>query len=269
MDEPHQHPARDQLRLAGDHAGEQGAIGLGPMSVFRARFGIVAVDDVVCEQPQRVGVAACREELEGADADMARRDAGQHGTGQEGLADHRFAGRHRRQRARGRDAQRFHRLADDVFAQHGPKSGTAIAAARERRRPRALELDVATATLRVDDLAQQDGAAVAELRREVAELVAGIGERNRLRARRDAVAGEDRRPGRGRQEAGVEAELGGQPLVQLEQPRRLHRRRIESGVEALGQPRVAVVESKGGFAQHGSLPVRSVVVSISRRSSRS
>ncbi len=43
----------------------------------------------------------------------------------------------------------------------------------------------------VDDLAQQDRAAVAQLRHEVAELVAGVGQRNRLRAFGDPIAGED------------------------------------------------------------------------------
>ncbi len=40
------------------------------------------------------------------------------------------------------DAQRVHRLADDVFAQHRADRGQAIAAARERRRSRTLEVNV-------------------------------------------------------------------------------------------------------------------------------
>jgi hypothetical protein len=59
----------------------------------------------------------------------------------------------------------------------GPQRRAAIAAAREGRRARAFQLDVATDAVAVDDLAQQDGAAIAQLRRETAELVAGIGER--------------------------------------------------------------------------------------------
>ena len=150
----------------------------------------------------------------------------------------------RRERARGRDAERRHRLADDVFAQHRTERRAAVAAARERRRARALELDVAPHARAIDHLAQQDGAAVAELRHEVAELVAGIGERDRLRAGGEAVAGQDLDGLRRRQHVGIEAELAGQRLVDLDQARRRDRRRIEPGIEALRQPRIAVVEAQ-------------------------
>ena len=163
-------------------------------------------DDVVGELPHAVGVAARGEELEGADADVARRHARQHRAGQHGLAHHVLAGDDGGERARGRDAEREHRLADDVFAQHRAERGAAVAPARERRRARALELDVAADAVGVDDFAEQDGAAVAELRHEMAELVAGIGHRDRVGAVGHAFAGEDfgalralqQRPDRGR-----------------------------------------------------------------------
>ena len=53
-----------------------------------------------------------------------------------------------RQRPRGRDAERVHRLADQHLAQHRPDRGLAVAAARERRPARALEGDVATPAVR-------------------------------------------------------------------------------------------------------------------------
>ena len=179
VDEAHQHPSGDELGLARDHAIEQRAIGLG----LAAGVRVVAGDDVVGQQPQRLDVAARGEELEGADADVARRHARQHRAGQRRLAHHRLAGRHGSERPRGGNAERRHRLADDVFAQHRTQRRAPVAAARERRRPRAFELDVATDAVAAHDLAQQDGAAIAELRHEVAELVAGIGKRNRLGAR--------------------------------------------------------------------------------------
>jgi hypothetical protein len=94
-------------------------------------------------------------------------------------------GRDDRERARRRDAERVHRLADQHLAQHRPDRRLAVAAARERRSPRALEGDVAALAGAVDHLAEQDGAAVAELRREAAELVAGVGLRDRLGAVRE------------------------------------------------------------------------------------
>ena len=215
VDEAHQHPLGHQVGLARDHAIEQGAIRV----LLVARIGIVAGDDMVGQQAQRLAIAARSEELEGADADVAGRDARQHRARQHGLAHHRLAGGDRRERARGRDAERRHRLADDVFAQHRTQRRTAIAAARERRGPRTLELDVAPHARAIDHLAQQDGAAIAELRHEVAELVAGIGERDRLGAGGEAVAGQDLDGLRRRQHVGIEAELAGQRLVDLDQAR--------------------------------------------------
>ena len=127
--------------------------------------------------------------LERADADVARRNAGEHRARQHGLAHHILARDHGGQRARGRYAQREHRLADDVFAQHGAERGAAVAAAGERGGARALELDIPADAVLVDDLAEQDGAAVAELGNEVPELVAGIGHRDRIGAGGQGFAG--------------------------------------------------------------------------------
>ena len=99
---------------ARDHGFEQRAVGtLGLRSVR-----IVPGDDVVGERAHASAIAARGEELEGADADVAGGDAGQHRAGQRGLAEDRLAGGDGGERARGRDAERGHRLADDVFAQH-------------------------------------------------------------------------------------------------------------------------------------------------------
>src|SRR6185437_15071187 len=84
-----------------------------------------------------------------------------------------------------------HRFADDVFAQDRPQRGAAIAAAGEGGGTRALELDVATDAVLVDDLAKQDGAAVAELGHKMPELMAGIGHRDRLGTVGQPLAGED------------------------------------------------------------------------------
>ena len=143
------------------------------------------------------------------------------------------------------NAECRHRLADDVFAQHRAQRRAAVATARERRRARALELDVAPHAGAIDHLAQQDGATVAELRHEVAELMAGIGECDRLRADGNAVAGQDFYCLRRREHLGIEAELPGQRLIDLDQPRGGDRRRIELRIEAFRQPRVAVVEAEG------------------------
>ena len=129
-----------------DDAVEQCAIAV----VGCAGLGIVPRDDVVGERAERLDIAARGEELEGADADMARGDAGQDGARQGFLAQHLLAGGDGGERPRRRHAERRHRLADDVLAQHRAERRPAVAAAREGRRARALELDVAALAVAVD-----------------------------------------------------------------------------------------------------------------------
>src|SRR5690606_38050737 len=101
-----------------------------------------------------------------------------------------------------------------------------VAAAREGGATRALERDVAAPAGPVDELAQEQGAAVAELRREAAELVARVGLRDRLGVRRHDVAGEDRRPPLVLQSGRIEAQFGRELLVEEQQPRRGNLRRL-------------------------------------------
>jgi hypothetical protein len=63
----------------------------------------------------------------------------------------------------------------------------------ERRSARALQLDIAPLAVAVHDLAKEDCAAVTKLGNEIAELMPGIGHRDRLGAGRNDVAGKYRR----------------------------------------------------------------------------
>ncbi len=85
-----------------------------------------------------------------------------------------LAGRDHRQRPGGGDAERVHRLADQVLAQHRADGGLAVAAARERRAPRTLQVQVATASVSVEHLTEQERSTVAEPRREPTELVTRV-----------------------------------------------------------------------------------------------
>ena len=138
--------------------------------------------------------------------------------------------------------KRKHRLADDVFAQDRPERGAAVAPARERRGPASLELDVAADAVLVDDFAEQDGPAVAELGHEMAELVAGIGHRDRVGAVGEALSGEDFGPFRALQHVGIEPEMDGQGPVQLDQPGGGDRGRGHAGEKVRRQRRIGVLE---------------------------
>ena len=245
MDEADQDPACDQRGLPRDHAFQKRVIGAFGSSGLR----IMARDDVIGEPPHAVGIATRREILERSDPDVACGDAGENGAGQRRFAHHAFAGDHGSKRARGRNAERCHRFADDIFAQHRTECRAAIAAARKRGRTRTLELNVAADAVGVDHLAKQNGAAVAELWHEMTELVAGIGHRDRLRAIRQPLAGEDFGPFRTVEPIRIEPEMDRQRPVQFDQPRRDDRGRRHPGEEVRRQCRIGILE--GEMHGHG------------------
>ena len=111
---------------------------------------------------------------------MTGSHARQHGPWLKILADNLLAGRDYRERARGRNAERMHRFADEVLAQHGPKRCASVAIARERRPSRALELDVAPHAVASHPLTEQDGATITELRHEAAKLMTRVGQSDRV-----------------------------------------------------------------------------------------
>jgi hypothetical protein len=203
---------------------------------------VVAGDRVVGEALHELRAAVPCRVLERADTQVTRRDPREHRAGQHRLPHHVLAGGHDGQRPRGRDAQGVHRLTDDVLTQHRADGGLAIAASRKRRAPRTLQVQIAPASVDVEHLAEQERPAVAEARREPAELVARIGLRHRRRALGHGAAGEDGDAVRCPQRLGVEAQVSGEPFVERQQPGCGHRRRLPRLVQALEVSDVGVVE---------------------------
>src|ERR1700722_304119 len=120
MNEADEQPLRYQRCLARDHQVEEGAVPVRGVN----RLWVMPRDDVISEAPDRIQIPARREELEGADTDVAPRDAGQYCAGQRRRPPNRLAGRHSGERSGRRNPERRHRLADDVFAQDRPESRT-------------------------------------------------------------------------------------------------------------------------------------------------
>ena len=138
-------------------------------------------------------VVACAKVLKRSNANVTCRHAGEHSARQEPFRTHDcFRRCHGRERSSRGHAERGHGFADDVFADHRAESGLAIAAAREWRAPGALQLQIVTCAISVDDFTEQEGTAVAELRHESTELMAGVGLCNRLGAFGHRVAREHR-----------------------------------------------------------------------------
>ena len=103
-------------------------------------------------------------------------------------------------------------------------------------------MDVAPHAVAIQDLAEQDRAPIAELRNEVGELMSGIGHSDRLGARRDDVAGENRRQFVRTQRCGPKSKLLPKRVIELNQTRRCDWGGVNSSEEAPGQARVAVGE---------------------------
>ena len=203
---------------------------------------MVARDRVVGQAPHEVRPALRRRVLKGADANVARRDADQHRARQQRLSHDVLAGRHDGERPRRRDAQRMHGLADHVLAQHRADGRLPVAAARERRAPRALQVQVATAPVDVEHLAEQQRPTVAEPRRVPAELMAGVRLGHRRRGFERRVADEHVDPVRRAQRIGIDAQLAGQLLVERQQPGRRRRHRLPRRVQAFELADEGVVE---------------------------
>ena len=158
------------------------------------------------------------------------------------LPQHPLARGHDGERPRRRDPEAVHRLADQVLPQHRAHRRLAVAAAGERRAARPLEVHVAAAARHVDHLAEQQRPAVAEARHVPAELVAGVGLRHRRDPVRQPVPDQQRHARRLPQRGGVDAQLGGQLLVEHQQLRRRNRRGRPRHRQARHRAGVGVVE---------------------------
>ncbi len=123
MNEAHVHPTGDERCLGPGNGPQQRQIRL------RVGLGlrIMTIDHVVGEQSNSLDVVARGEVLKRAHAHEARGHARQYRSRQRFFPEHRLAGGDRGKRARGRNAERVHGLADDIFAQYRTERGAPVA----------------------------------------------------------------------------------------------------------------------------------------------
>src|SRR6478672_8194266 len=100
------------------------------------------LDRVVRQRSQRGQIIVSRRILESADADMAGSDPREHRAWQQLLANNFLTGDGDREAAGGWNAERMHRFADDVFAQHRPERRATVAAPGITVSAGAFQLDV-------------------------------------------------------------------------------------------------------------------------------
>ena len=135
----------------------------------------------------------------------------------------------------------------------GPTAALPSPPRENGRAARALQGDVATLAGAVDQLAEQHRAAVAELRREAAELVAGVGLRDRLGAFGQAVAGEQRGPASPASAAASRPSSAASGALKNRAARRRCRFRAPGHGEALELAAVGVLEMQQ-TSGHGRRP---------------
>jgi hypothetical protein len=230
MDEPDEHPPCYQVRLSVDDLFKQGAVRL----ICARGLGIVPGDDMVRQKADAIHILTGGEILEGADADVTRGHADEDGARQGGLTVDRFAREASGKRSGGGNPQGRHGFADKVLAQNRPQGSPAVSASREGRPPCSLELDVAAASRGVHDFPQEDCPAIAELRNEVAELVARVCHCDGFRPAHDLVARQERDALGTRQPIGVEPEFESKVAVERDQLRHRWSRGIDAREEAIG-----------------------------------
>ena len=239
------HPATMTARaLADDRKPFRGeAIGIRVAEGFD-ELGKVAADREVDEPSDERGVAPRRGQLEVAEPDERRRHAADDRARLElrvavveHVAHDVLAGCDDAQGPRRRDAEMVHRLAAEELADRGAEHRAPVGGARVRRRPGALELQLPALAAAVDDLAEGDRAAVAELARPHAELMAAVVRRVRIHPLDDRVSAEHARELGGLDERGVDAEDRRHLGRMRDEPRRLDRRRLHARVERVNLAR--------------------------------
>ena len=134
-------------------------------------------------------LVAIEKNFEGAETHMRRRHAQQRGRALDLLAIHLHIAADDAQRARGRNSQTMHRLAAQIFADAGAQHRAPVAGTREWRFARAFQMQVPTLAAAIHHFAQQNRAAIAQLRHEMAKLMPGIQHGQGLGARQIFLSG--------------------------------------------------------------------------------
>ena len=238
MDETHQLPLCDERRLALGDTAKKCKVGL----FGGSRRRVVPGDGVVGECPQRIVIAPAGEELEGAHPDVAPRNPREHRAWEQPLSDDLLACGHGRECPCRRHAKAGHGLTDNILSYHGANTGSPVAAAREWRGSRSLQLYVAADAVPSDDFAKQNGPPIAQLRHPVSELEAGVRHGQRLGVLRYLISTEHGDALRRAERHGIETKFVRQRLIEL------HELGVGDGCwrhvreKALRESRVAVLE---------------------------
>ena len=192
VDKAERHPLGDQIRLGIRDRLQQSQIRIWRLSGGR----VVSRNDVIGKHLQAINIVACQKILKSPDPNVTYSNASEHAPWQRPFLAHNFLpGCNGGERAGGGNPKSGHGFAHNVFPEDRTEGGFAIAATGESRASRSLQLQIVTCAVSADHFTEQKGAAVAELRRESAELMASIGLCNRLgtlgnriaRKHRDAV----------------------------------------------------------------------------------
>ena len=149
---------------------------------------IEAFDDVVGERLELGQLVAMVEELEGAEAHVRRSDSRKHGGRFGPLPVDELVAAGDGERASGRNAERVHRFAAQIFANRRAQHRAPVGEPRVGGHAGAFELPLPALAVRRDDLTQCNCPPIAKLRHVNAELVPSVDRRVRADAGKARVA---------------------------------------------------------------------------------
>ena len=182
-------PVGDQRRGAIHHIVKPQGVAVGVLH----QLWPVMSNHIVRQLLHLFRLAAVVPVLEVAEAHVALGDAHQHRATLRGFAPHRRVAGDDRERPGAGNAEVMHCLAGEVFAHRGAHHRPAIAHARVRRQPGALQMPVHFAAIGQALLAQQNAAPVAKLSGPDAELMPAVDLRQRRHAGQQRFAAPHRR----------------------------------------------------------------------------
>src|SRR5690606_17695947 len=146
------------------------------IEVLAHKFRVKPADGIIEKNLNAFFISTCREILEVTHTNVTPRDSCEDGAGETSLLPlNGFTRRHSGKGARRRYTQMVHGLAHDVLANDGTHGRLAVTLTGKSCDSRSLELNVKSPAYGIDGFTKEYGAAIAELRNEMAELMTGIG----------------------------------------------------------------------------------------------
>ena len=185
-------------------------------------------------------------DLKGAEAHMGRRHPYEHRAGFDLLAVDLVIAPDETERPSRRNPQAMHCFAAEILPDGRTQNRTAIPLSRKRRKPRTLQMQIPLLAPFVPHFSKEDCTPIPQLRDIDPKLMAGVEHRQRLHPWHEQTPAEHSGKFRSLRLLRIKINQFGRQGIEAYKMGRLgKRRRVQFGVERLGQAGVGVVEREG------------------------